>query len=95
MLSRSEIDNIMNNIGINFISQRSHTGAHGDTGPFVVSHVEVVYPSESDSATNPNVHIQYIRNALEMIMKRKNVMIDVVQVSIILYLYSYSFVTCQ
>ena len=53
-----------------FNLQKSHTGVPGGSGRFVVKHVEVVYPSESDSATNLDVHIPFITSALGMIMKR-------------------------
>ena len=60
--------------------QKSHTGVHGVIGLLAVNHVEEVYPSERDTATNLHVYILFIRIVLEMIMKRRNVMTDVAQV---------------
>ena len=60
--------------------QKSHTGVHGAIGLLAVKHVEEVYPSERDTATNRYVNILFIRIVLEMIMNRRNVTTDVAQV---------------
>ena len=67
--------------------QKSHTGVHGVTGLLAVNHVEEVYPSERDTATNLHVHILFIRIALEIIMKRRNVMTYAAQVRSILAMF--------
>ena len=67
--------------------QKSHTGVHGATGLLAVNHVEEVYPSERDTATDLHVHILSIRIALEMIMKRRNVMTDAAQVRLVLAMF--------
>ena len=69
-------------------SQQDHTGVHGAIGLLVVKHVEEVYPSERDTAIKLDVHTLYIRIALEMIMKKRNVTSDVAQVRSILATFS-------
>ena len=83
MLSRSEIANTIFTIVLIFCSlQKSHTGVHGGTGLLAVKHVEEVYPSEGGIATSLNVHTLFIRIVLVMIMKRRNALSDVAQVSV-------------
>ena len=52
----------------------------GQTGLLVARAVEVEYLIEKDSVINPGVHIRIIKPAMEILMNRRDVMINVVQV---------------
>ena len=58
---------------------------NGRTGLSVARNVEVEYPTERGSVFHQNVHtlMPVTINAMETIMKRRNAMINVVQVSYI------------
>ena len=53
---------------------------NGKTGLPAVRVVEVEYRTERGNVTNPNVHIPIIEPAMEIIMKRRVVINNVVQV---------------
>ena len=63
-------------------SQKNHTGVYGRTGLSVARSVEVEYLTERGSVFHQNVHtlIPCTTNAMEMIMKKRNVINSAVQV---------------
>ena len=62
--------------------QKNHTGVNGRTGLSVARSVEVEYLTERGNAFHQNVHtlIPVTISVMEMIMKRRNAMNNVVQV---------------
>ena len=60
--------------------QKNHTGVYGTTGPSVVRSAEVEYLIERENVSHQNVHIHTIKTVMEMIMKRRSVMNNAVQV---------------
>ena len=60
--------------------QKNHTGVNGRTGVCVARSVEVEFHTERGNVINLNVPIPIIKNVMEVIMKKRSAMKNVVQV---------------